>query len=454
MLEASITSAETVRQVAKQADVQTVLLGSFARVGDTLRINVKVQDAASGEIIGTERAEGPGGDNLFALVDDLSTSLRGRFEASSSAPLDGDQDLMDVTTASLEAFRYYSEGVHLADQDKNEEAIALLEKSVELDPGFAMALRKLAVVLSNENREAESQEYSRRAVESSDRLPARERYLVRAYHYSDYPTTLGQAIEAYRKLIEVDPENFTGLHNLALQLAGAERWEEAVPLYERAAALGDEFQFLYANMANSYAHLGRMTEAHHALERLRQIEPESIVAVFGEGFLELGWGDPEKALELYQQADEMRPGSFPAGGSPITANVLLERWDDATAYAEKMAASSKPALRRQGLGELARIAMYQGKSRQALDFQNSRLEEHPEGDVVRANLLNDLGFTLLNSGDASGAIKAFEQARDLTSDSWQEVGSMRGLAMSRARLGEVAAARAAASEVVGSPCPY
>ncbi len=448
MLEASITSAETVREVAKQADVQTVLLGSFARVGDTLRINVKVQDAASGEIIGTERAEGPGGDNLFALVDDLSTSLRGRFEASSSAPLDGDQDLMDVTTSSLEAYRYYSEGVHLADQDKNEEAAALLEKAVELDPGFAMALRKLAVVLSNENREAESQEYSRRAVENSDRLPAKEKYLVQAYHYSDYPTTLGQAIDAYRKLIEVDPENFTALHNLALQMAQMERWDEAVSLYERAATLGDEFQQLYSNMANSYAHLGRRTEAFHAIERLRQIEPESVVAIFGEAFGELGWGDTEKALELFLEADAKRPGTFPAGSAPVQANILLERWDDAAAYAEKMAASSRPTFRRQGLQAQARVNMYRGKSRQALALMDSRLAEHPERDVVRADLLNDLGFTRLSSGDAAGAVEAFEESREISSETWQEVGAMWGLVMAQARLGELAAAKAAAERLL------
>jgi tetratricopeptide (TPR) repeat protein len=448
MLEESITSAETVQEVADQADVKTVLLGSFAKVGDTLRINVKVQDASSGEIIGTERAEGPGGDNLFTLVDSLSTGLRGRFESAGSVPLDGDQDLMDVTTASLEAYRYYSEGVHLADQDKNEEAIALLEKAVELDPGFAMALRKLAVVLSNEDRDAESQEYSRRAVENSDRLPAKEKYLVQAYHYSDFPNTMDRAIEAYRKLIEIEPDNFTALHNLALQLAQMERWEEAVSLYERAASAGDDFQFLYANMANSYAHLGRETEAFHALERLRQIEPDSVVAMFGGGFIELGWGDPERALELFEQANEARPGSFPGGAAPIQAYILLERWDDATDFAQKMAASGKPAVRRQGLAGLARVALYQGRSKDAVEYMTSRLDEHLEADVVRADMLNDLGFTLLNVGETGRAIEEFQEAREMTSGTWEEFAANLGLAVGQSLQGETTAARSAAERAL------
>ena len=448
MLDESITSAETVQEVADQADVKTVLLGSFVKVGDTLRISVKVQDADTGEIIGTERAEGPGGDNLFVLVDSLSTSLRGRFESSGSAPLDGDQDLMDVTTASLEAYRYYSEGVHLADLDKNEEAIALLEKSVELDPGFAMALRKLAVVLNNENRDEESQEYSRRAVENSDRLPAKEKYLVEAYHYSDYPTTMNKGVEAYQKLIEIEPDNFTALHNLALQFAQMERWDEAVSLYERAASAGDDFQFLYHNMANSYGHLGRVTEARHSYERLRQIEPESVVALFGEGYFEMGWGDPERALEFFSQADDARPGSFPSGNAHVQANILLERWGDAIDYGQEMAASGKPSVRRQGLAALARVAMYQGHSMESVELMTSRLEEHPEADVVRADLQNNLAFTLVSLGDYSRAAEMFDEAAEMTSDTWQEFFSNLGLTIAWAQQGETTAARAAADRAL------
>ena len=65
MLEESITSAEVVRQVADKAGAQTVLLGSFAKAGDTLRINVKVQNAASGEILSTERVDGTGRRQYF-----------------------------------------------------------------------------------------------------------------------------------------------------------------------------------------------------------------------------------------------------------------------------------------------------------------------------------------------------------------------------------------------------
>jgi TolB-like protein/predicted Ser/Thr protein kinase len=75
-LDERITSFEVVREVAERANVGTVLLGSFMKSGDTIRISVKVQEAASGEILASRDVRGEGESGLFAMVDDLSRGLR------------------------------------------------------------------------------------------------------------------------------------------------------------------------------------------------------------------------------------------------------------------------------------------------------------------------------------------------------------------------------------------
>jgi hypothetical protein len=102
-----------VKEVAERANVETVLLGSFVKAGPTLRISVKLQEAKSGEILTAEKVEGPGEANLFRMVDDLTRRLRRRFEAPDDAEAELDRNLKDVTTASLEAYRYYAEGINL-----------------------------------------------------------------------------------------------------------------------------------------------------------------------------------------------------------------------------------------------------------------------------------------------------------------------------------------------------
>ena len=51
-----------------------------------------------------------------------------------------------MTTSSIEAYRYYAEGINLHERGREQEAVPLLEKAIKVDPSFAMAYAKLAVV--------------------------------------------------------------------------------------------------------------------------------------------------------------------------------------------------------------------------------------------------------------------------------------------------------------------
>jgi serine/threonine protein kinase len=108
-LDERITSFEVVREVAEQANVGTVLLGSFMKAGDTIRISVKIQEASSGEILTSRDVEGVGESRLFAMVDELSRDVRQKLVASETSDAGLDRYIGDVTTSSAEAFRFFCE---------------------------------------------------------------------------------------------------------------------------------------------------------------------------------------------------------------------------------------------------------------------------------------------------------------------------------------------------------
>ncbi len=445
MLEEPITSADMVQRVADEAGAGMVVLGSFARAGETLRINVKVQDAASGEILSTNRVEGPGGDNLFAMVDNLTGEIRQGFDTGEAITVGGDRELMNVTTSSLEAYRYYAEGIHLEDQGRGEEAVPLLRKAVEIDPSFAMALRKLAMVLGNQGEVAESQNFARRALESADRLPQREKYLVQAGFYTDRPGTLSQGLEAYENLLEIEPDNTTALNNLGLQYMGFELWDQAIPLFEEAIEIGTSFGGTYVNLALTYAFQGRLGEAEQRLNDLAVKSPDSPDLLWARAMIESIWGDPGQALEHCRQIDKLMPGHFVAGQIPVNARVRLEDWQGARSEAERIAASEIPRVRRMGLASLADLDWLQGQSDQALSRMRQRVEEYAEKDAGRADIENELGFDLLRAGMAKQALEQFQSAAANSRQEFVEIGALVGIALAQADLGRYDAAREALS---------
>ncbi len=76
-LDERITSLDVIQEVAERADSQMVILGSFMKAGENIRVNVEVQDASTGKILTTDKVEGAGESSLFSMVDELTRRIGG-----------------------------------------------------------------------------------------------------------------------------------------------------------------------------------------------------------------------------------------------------------------------------------------------------------------------------------------------------------------------------------------
>ena len=63
-----VISADLIQQIAQRAKVDRVLVGSYVKAGDTIRINARLQEAATGKIVTSERVEGAGESSLFFIA--------------------------------------------------------------------------------------------------------------------------------------------------------------------------------------------------------------------------------------------------------------------------------------------------------------------------------------------------------------------------------------------------
>ncbi|MFQ5742896.1 MAG: protein kinase, partial [Acidobacteriota bacterium] len=445
-LEESTTSSAAVREVAERARVSTVLLGSFMRAGEAIRINVRLQDAASGRVLTSESVEGAGEANLFAMVDDLTEHIRAKLDVAEPTEAAWRMDLEDVTTSSVQAYRYYVEGMVVHEQGNDVEAIPLLEKAVETDPQFAMALAKLSVMHSNNGDLQRAEEYGRQAVDLVERLTSRERYYIEGLYYSLREETVPRAIEAYKKAVELFPDHTSARNNLALQYIVLERYDEAIPYLEELGRQGMSFPGSYSNLAEAYSAQGEFDKGEQALRSYLDRFPDSGAGYFNLAVYLTRWGRLEPAAAALRQAESL-DADYP--WLPVARyewNLLAERRQEAEEEADAMLASESPPVVQVGAITKAEALLYRGRLEDAIGVLRQRAQALPEHSLLRADLYNIACGFLLQAGDAERALRQAELAQRHGERYDAEIEAIARAAVALASLGRGAEAETRAEE--------
>jgi tetratricopeptide (TPR) repeat protein len=296
------------REVAERQGVKAVVVGQIDPVGKGYVLSASLVGAADGRVLTAVRESADDEKELLPAIDALSKKLRERI-GESLVSIRGNAKLQEVTTGSLEALRNYSEALRLEENDRAEDAIPLLEQAVALDSGFAMAWRKLAVILGNSNAPASRQiAAATAAYRHRDRLPPVERDLTAGYYYAYVDYDPAKVVTAYRSVLGVDPDNTVALNNLTIQYMRDRRYAEAESLITRAVRLGRGASF-NQNLVQVLTLGGRLAEARTAVEKYREGSPQSSFAVGLDGWLAAAERDPARALGLYREMLERTRGS-------------------------------------------------------------------------------------------------------------------------------------------------
>ena len=373
-------SFETVQEVARRGHVQHVLLGSFVKAGDAIRINVRLQDAATGRIISTERVDAPNEGALFPTMDDLTRRVKTRFISTSGNALTGllsrpgagppsmdlDRDLKDVTTSSMEAYRFYAAGVEYNQRARYMDAMPMFQRAVEIDPNFALAYVKMAVASGNTGRSNERDEYALKAIALTDRLTPRERYYIEGYYHSGNLYRTAQAIAAYQKAVELYPDHSASRNNLATLLNRVDQNERAVEHYNILRERGFDFPGTAGNLAGAQIAMNRLTDALQSIEEFLERYPNVEAGHMYHGFTNLAANRLEQAMAAFDKARALRPGFPPALGGLSLAHISRDEFDLARDVVRPLHAAKQANQRNVGSASVILAAIYQGRTREAL----------------------------------------------------------------------------------------
>ncbi len=411
-LDERIASFEVIREVAEQASADKVILGSFAKLGETIRISITIQEAATGEILKSDSVDASAQEDIFARIDDLSRGIRHSIRLPGKPTVVADRNLAEVSTQSVEAYRHYMEAERLHYESRDLEAIEHYRKAVEADPEFAMAWAKLSTAYSNTGRQAEGIEYAERAIEHLDRLTEPERAYIEGRYYGRTLATFGRAIETYNATLAKYPHLTSLANNVGILYSSVWLYEEAIAAFEGALVHGDRFPGTHGGLAEAHFSLGETAEASAVLDRFLAENPTQFTGYLYRAEMKLAMGDIAGAKADLERVEELQPGYFALEFSRYAIGVLERDWDRVSESIEKLRALPFAFAKAAAYGLEINKLFYLGNWTEAIALIEPAIEAWGGPSVQRAGVLLNIAMGFYLNGEAEPALRYARAARE------------------------------------------
>lgn len=195
---------------------------------------------------------------------------------------------------------------------------------------------------------------------------------------------------------------------IALVETGVGRTNEAIEAYRRAIQLAPALMSPWNNLGILYFKLDRTKEALVAFQKAIEIKPGDAVSWNGLGDVYMKLSRPDEAVRSYLKAIEFTP-NFPSawcglGNAYYSANNIDHAFK---AYQKSFTLNRRST---QAIIGLAQVLSSQGKDDNAIQAYEAALNIDPRN----ASAWNELGKACLKSGAQEKAVVAFGKAIDLT----------------------------------------
>ena len=308
-----------VREVGKELGVRYVLEGSVRRMGAVLRVNAQLVSGETGADLWSDRFDEQISD-LSSGQDQIVTRMRSELGVS-LVEIEEARSLRERPTTP-DAFDLVLRARYILYQpptkERREEALALYEQALLLDPQSVPALAGAAFLLM---------ERSGYPADNADDIERAGRLLAQARAISpsswialnftvQWLRKMDQwqeAIAAAEELVRRFPNNPVGFFDLAQSKTIAGHAEEAIPLQERAIQLDPRSAWLfarYSDMGFASLLLGRDEDAIRYLERSLSLNPGYYRSQWTYRFLAAAYaraGRPADARHALSEADSRFP---------------------------------------------------------------------------------------------------------------------------------------------------
>jgi tetratricopeptide (TPR) repeat protein len=293
-----------VLEIAQRDGLKAVVAGEVHSAGTGYLLSAQVVAAESNDVLAAVRAIARDSTEIVDAIDEISAKIRERV-GESLKTIRRSPALSSVTTASLPALRRYTDAVVADDKGDGDRALSLLEEAVTIDTAFAMAFRKLGMILRNRRMSRTRRMHAfTKAYEHRDRLTERERYLAMAAYEEHVTGNNDRAIQAYEALLRLDPDDSWALNNLGVQYGGRREYSRAVEAYARAFEADTANSLSITNLVIAHANNGDLPGADSAISVALRLFPAIPQVAECQAQLAYARGEHDRVLAIIDSLQE------------------------------------------------------------------------------------------------------------------------------------------------------
>ncbi|HEX6190554.1 MAG TPA: tetratricopeptide repeat protein, partial [Pyrinomonadaceae bacterium] len=350
-------------EIAQKSKATIVITGSFARLGDQIRIDAQLHSARDGQLLAAERVVLTQEEQILTQVDLLAIKLTSHLGGGDQSANSG---LTSVMTKDLAAYRYYSLALEKAQELQNPEAIALFEKAIALDPNFAMAYARIGYAyVMGWARLEEGKPYLEKAFRLSDRLSEKDKLNITAW-YAVANQDYSLAMRSFQEIVARYPLDVEAYGRLGRLLRGENRLHEAIEVFKQGLIIDSDAPDLYNGLGQALSDLARHDEAIAMFQRYVQLAPNEANAHDSLGMGYQWAGRYDEAVQEYERALALKPDFYISVIHLGNTRYQQGRYREALEQFQRYIAGSLTVEeRKRGLAGIAQVQWSRGRVAEA-----------------------------------------------------------------------------------------
>jgi len=303
-------------KIGEELGVGAILEGSVRKSGSRIRIVGQLINASTDEHLWAETYDREMTD-IFAIQTDVARRIAAALEATlTPAEL---ERIEHRATENLEAYSFYLRGrdhYNRYIESENEQAIALFQKAVQVDPSFALGYAGLG-----------------------------DAYCQRVKRFAWPETWSDSAIAVSTRSLELDPNLAEGRKALGLAYECRGRLTEALAEYMKAVALNPGYAPVVANIAWVHSSLGDYDQALQWMKKSVLLNPGAAHRYMYVADLYSGLADDTSAIHWYRRALALEPALAAAHVELAYQFIILGLQDSAWVHIRIALASEADNVR-------------------------------------------------------------------------------------------------------------